>query len=177
MRFFLAVLLIAALASLGACELVLGSLPPVKQHDGGAGGAGGAPSTSASSSSSTSSSGGGSCCDCDGDQVLAKGICGGTDCDDHDDRVYPGEPIYYGEPTSDPTLGFDWDCSGTAEQDPTLLKTVDCGVIGLPCAAGTGFLAKVPPACGESAPWGSCMQDGLGCVPAVVEQAKVMTCK
>lgn len=174
----------------GGCELVLGTLPKAKQHPdggsstGGAGGTGGTIATGGAGTTNTTGStstgggaGGGECCDCDGDHILAKGLCGGTDCDDGDKRVYPDQPVYYAEASPNPAVGFDWDCNGKPEQDPSLLVTVDCGLIGLPCAAGTGYLAKVPPPCGQGAPWGSCKQDGLGCVQAVVEQNKVMTCK
>lgn len=176
----------------GGCELVLGTLPPAKKHpDAGSGGsgAGGATGTGGTGgttgvTTSTTGTGGaigtggtGGCCDCDGDHALAKGVCGGTDCDDHDGRAFPDQTEYFGTPSSDPAVGFDLDCNGTPEQNPDLVKTVDCGPIGLPCAAGTGFLAKVPPPCGQSAPWGTCEQDGLGCVQAVIEQNKIMTCK
>lgn len=171
-----------ALAAAG-CELVLGELPPVKKHtDGGAGGSTGIGGTGTGGATSTSTTttgtgGEGGCCDCDGDKVLAKGLCGGTDCYDGDKHAYPDEPVYYGFPTGDPAVGFDWDCSGVAEPNPDLLKIVDCPPVGLPCPGGIGFLDKVPPACGESKPWGSCNQDGLGCVKAVIEPSKVMTCK
>jgi hypothetical protein len=161
---------------------VLGSLPPVEETpDGGVGaagtgGAGGGSTTSTTATTSTAGGAGG-CCDCDHDGVPAAGVCGGTDCDDHDGRAHPGQTMYFGTPASDPAVGFDFDCNGTTERNPDLLTTVNCGAIGLPCAAGTGFLAQVPPACGESAPWGSCMQNGLGCFADVVEANKVMTCK
>ncbi|APR75044.1 Hypothetical protein A7982_00390 [Minicystis rosea] len=173
--------------SLG-CDLLLGELPPVKvHHDGGAGGSGGtgttassggAPTTSATSSSAASggSSSSGGCCDCDGDHVNAIGPCGGTDCDDHNPLAYPGEPVFYAEANDDPAIGFDWDCNGQLEQNPDLLKTVDCGLLGLPCASGEGYLATVPPACGKSAPWGKCKQNGLGCVPMPIVD-RVMTCR
>ncbi|MFT3771183.1 MAG: hypothetical protein QM820_37690 [Minicystis sp.] len=188
-------MLLVAVAGLGpaiGCDLVLGELPPVKQHPGSGGAAGGTAGTGGGVSGSggavvgsggaTASSGGaagsgGECCDCDGDQAGAVGLCGGSDCDDHDPDVYLGQTKYFGQPSANPAIGFDYDCSGKAEQNPDLQKTVDCGLIGLPCAAGEGFLAKVPPACGESAPWGTCKQNGLGCVSAVIEQKKVMTCK
>jgi hypothetical protein len=177
------------------CEIVLGELPPVKQHtDGGIGGTGGSGgatvtttatttstatggATSTSTSSITGTGGEGGCCDCDGDGALAEGVCGGMDCDDHDKRAYPGEQVYYGFPNPDPAIGFDWDCNGVPEPNPALSKAVDCPPVGLPCPAGIGFLDKTPPPCGESKPWGSCNQDGLGCVKAVIEAAKVMTCK
>jgi hypothetical protein len=184
----------AGVAAGPACELVLGDLPPVQSTSGTTSGAGGstsagsskavASSSNASTSSSattattaTSGTGGGPCCDCDNDHFDAEGMCGGKDCDDHDRLVYPGEPIYYGVPAQNPAIGFDYDCSGTADPNPLLDKTVNCGVLALPCTAATGYLAQVPPACGASAPWGTCKQQGITCVNDVIEQAKIMTCK
>jgi hypothetical protein len=145
-----------AVIVLGACELVLGDLPPV---------------------GSTSGGGDAACCDCDDDHFQAEGMCGGNDCDDHDPLVYPGEPMYYGTPANNPAIGFDYDCSGTTDRDPSLNKTVNCGLVGLPCSADMGFLADVPPPCGGSAPWGTCKQQGVMCVNDVYEQARVMLCK
>lgn len=192
-------LLVAALLlpALG-CELVLGDLPSTRKPDAGTGGAGGSTgstttagsttgttsaggggatttSTSVSTTSTSSTGGGGGCCDCDGDTHKAKGVCGGDDCDDGDAKAFPDEDAYYG--TANPVVGYDWDCNGTPEREPALDKAIDCGLIGLPCAAGTGFLAKVPPPCGGKADWGTCKQSGISCVKDVLEIDKVMTCK
>jgi hypothetical protein len=166
-----------------ACELVLGDLPPLQGASTGTTGTGssrssatGSSSSSGATGSTSSSSGdGGLCCDCDGDHFAAEGECGGQDCDDTDARVYPGEPTYYAVPSKN--VGFDWDCSGTPEPNPALNKTVDCGLVALPCATTTGYLAQTPPACGVAAPWGTCTQQGINCVEDVIVQAQVMTCK
>jgi hypothetical protein len=165
-----AIAVVAVLGASAGCELVLGDLPPARDNpDAGTGGA---------SSSSSAASAGGGCCDCDGDGHLAAGLCGGDDCDDHDPKAYPGEPVYYATADADPMVGFDWDCSGTAERNPQLVKTVNCGLIGLPCTADTGFLtATTAPSCGQSGKWGTCKQQGVGCVEDVIEPNKVMTCK
>ncbi len=180
--------LVALAAAGGGCELVLGDLPPLSQPDGGSSGTGGAhPATSSSTSSSTTSStsstssGTGTvdadCCDCDGDGFEAV-ACGAKDCDDHDPLVYPGEPVYYAMPASNPAVGFDWDCSGTIERDPTLDVTVTCPSLTLStCPTTTGYLATVPPACGVAGAWGTCTQQGTTCVNNVVDPARVMTCK
>lgn len=166
--------LLAAAAVLpwaGGCELVLGSLPKVHEPvDGGSGG----------STASLAQGTGGACCDCDGDHVAAQGLCGGTDCDDHEARAYPGEPVYYADADPNPAVGFDWDCSGKADPNPVLDTTVSCAGLALPCMAATGFLAPTPPACGKGAPWGTCKKDPSNpvvCVERVIEQNKVMTCK
>lgn len=152
------------LAAPPGCELVLGKLPPVVDGAGGAdGGSGGR-------------GGDTTCCDCDGDGVTSI-ACGGTDCDDHAALAHPGAKAYHAEPTGDPAVGFDWDCSGAPERDPALDKTVDCGLLGLPCKTDTGYLAKVPPPCGMGGPWGTCKQDGLGCADDVIETDKIMTCR
>ena len=168
--------MLAALTVAG-CELVLGELPPAKQHGGDAGdgsssGGGGSSSSSVGPMTATASSG--SCCDCDGDGHAAIGPCGGDDCDDGDKRVYPGELVYHDTPS--PTVGFDWDCSGVADRKPELLVTVECGAVP-PCPTTVGYLAAPPP-CGESAAWGTCVkQMTVMCVQNVIEQAKKMACK
>ena len=78
--------------------------------------------------------------------------------------------------TPSPTVGFDWDCSGVADRDPQLVVTVECGVVP-PCPTTLGYLA-VPPPCGGSAAWGTCVkQMTLMCAQDVIEPAKKMSCK
>jgi hypothetical protein len=167
------------------CELVLGQLPPARDTDAGPDGSGatssGATTTGTTSSGvtttgATTGGSGGGCCDCDGDHHLAMGVCGGDDCDDHDAQVYPGEPTYYGVPIPGSTLGFDYDCSGAAEPDPALNIALNCGSLP-PCATGTGFLGKVPPPCGQTAPWGTCTLSDLMCVQDVIDASQLMLCK
>lgn len=186
--------------SAGGCELVLGDLPTPAEDlttaastttasggetsgtgaQGGTGGAGASTSASTSTSSggggatTTTTGGQGGCCDCDGDDALAKS-CGGEDCDDSRDDIYPGETTYYDEPT--PNNGFDWDCSGKADRDPALVVTVDCGLIGLPCNQKEGFLGTTVPACGGTGDWGTCVGTLIPCTPQVIEAAKPMKCK
>lgn len=155
----------------------------VSSGSGGSGVGGSQTATGGSTGSSSSTThtlsqtgGGGGCCDCDGDGFDAKGACGGTDCDDHSKQAKPGQTAYFGVANPDPVVGFDWDCNGVAEQDPMLKVLVNCQPIGLPCAPGTGFLGTALPACGQSMAWGTCNQNGLGCVLAPIEN-KVMTCK
>lgn len=185
--------------SVCGCELVLGELPTPKEDlpatsttaagemggTGGAGGiggaagsaagSGGAPETGSTAGGSTATGQGG-CCDCDGDNQDAVGLCGGTDCDDADSKVYAGEPVYYTTPS--PTQGFDWDCSGVPEPDPALTEPVQCGLIGLPCdKAKTGFLGATVPACGEAGNWGTCKGTLLPCTEQIIEVGKKMACK
>jgi hypothetical protein len=160
------------LLATSACELVLGDLPTPRDPDGDAGPDA---STSSGAGGSSSSSGTGACCDCDSDEHDAQGTCGGDDCDDHDPDAHPGATAFHAEPNT--VVGYDWDCNGMAERDPALEKAVDCAAIGLPCAAGTGFLAKVPPPCGGMGDWGTCKQSGISCVKDIVEAGKAMTCR
>jgi hypothetical protein len=120
--------------------------------------------------STTTTSGEGGCCDCDGDNQLAEGLCGGNDCDDANKQIYEGEPVYHIDKT--PAGSFDWDCSGAAERDPAMDIVISCSV--LPCK-GTGFL-NVAPACGEKADWVECT-GSLVCQASPVEHDKVMACK
>lgn len=166
----------SATAWAGGCELFLGSLPPVHAQVDGGGGSGGTGGTTVGSAAQ----GTGGCCDCDGDHAAAAGLCGGADCDDHDARAYPGEPVYYATASPNAAVGFDWDCSGKADPNPALDAVVSCAGLALPCMTKTGFLAATPPPCGVGAPWGTCKQapsPGLTCVEDVIEPNKVMTCK
>lgn len=147
---------------------------------GGVGGAGGAGASTAGSggapSTAATTGGEGGCCDCDGDNQDAVGLCGGTDCDDGDKKAYAGEPVYYTTPS--PTQGFDWDCNGVPEPDPALTEPVQCGLIGLPCdKAKTGFLGTTVPACGEAGNWGTCKGAILPCTEQIIEVGKKMACK
>ncbi|MEZ4295356.1 MAG: hypothetical protein R3B70_10305 [Polyangiaceae bacterium] len=158
-----------------------GAQAGVAGSTGATAGAGGeAGSTTAGGTGGTAGTGGAttttqSCCDCDGDTQLAEGLCGGTDCDDNDKKVYEGNTVYHTDES--PTQGFDWDCSGSADPDPDLNKKVDCGVIGLPCGnAGTGYLGAIP-ACGDPGEWGTCTGTILPCTKQVIEANKKMACK
>lgn len=98
-------------------------------------------------------------CDCDGDGYESI-ACGGDDCDDQDARVHPGQTEYFAEPSENPEVGFDYDCSGTLERDPNH-KKVSCGVLDLLlCKDNEGF-KNDPPPCGESGAWGRCVPDAL----------------
>ena len=149
----------------------------------GGGGSASTSSASASGGGSTTSTGeGGACCsecDCDCDGFPASGACAGTaqaDCDDATDKVFPGEPTYYVEPS--PNNGFDWDCSGVPERDPALLETIDCAsLLGLGCNEKIGFLGATVPMCGEAGTWGTCKKSGITCVPDPIEDGKKMACK
>lgn len=85
-------------------------------------------------------------CDMDHDGFKAVGCDGGKDCNDYDNRVYPGQTFLPDVPNGPPD--GDWNCANGVEfQYPT----VACGVTS--CNA-TGFLAN--PGCGKSATYVSC---------------------
>jgi len=135
------------------------------------------PPHSAAGTGATSGSGGTgttSCCDCDGDDVDAMGACGGTDCDDTNDLVYPGQTTYYTTPNDN---GFDYDCNDEPDPFPEWATAVKCGLVGLPCSkAGTGFLDTVP-ACGQKGDFGQCAGMFIPCSNQVLEIDKIMKCK
>lgn len=147
---------------------------------GGAGGSGGGAAASGGAGGNVASGGAGTggqggCCDCDGDKQLAVGLCGGDDCDDGDPKVYKDEPVYYDVPNAH---GFDWDCSGAAELNPTLNIAVDCSkLLGLDCNPSTGFLGTTVPMCGDAGKWGTCVKKLGSCMEQVIESNKKMTCK
>lgn len=87
-------------------------------------------------------------CDEDNDTYLAKGSCGGNDCDDHDPRVNPGAGFLTDIPTAYPY--GDWNCDGTVDSQYPI---VGCG-IGIACDNSQGFLATV--ACGKSGAFVNC---------------------
>jgi hypothetical protein len=179
-------LLLVACAAAG-CEIVLGDLPPARDTQstttgstaatggtGGSGGAGGSATTSTDTSSGGTTTGEGGCCDCDHDTHLAKGPCGGDDCDDHDPTTHPGADY-----STDPTAkgDFDHDCSGAPDPDPTMNIAVNCGVVGLPCKqAKDGFLGKIPE-CGKPGAWGNCQGNLVPCSDQIFESNKKLACK
>jgi hypothetical protein len=139
-------------------------------------GGGGTGGTAGSSTSSTGGTGG--CCDCDKDTYDAKGpVCGGEDCDDSNDLVYPGEPDYKTEPAS-ADLGFDWDCDGSIMQDPTL-QGINCLLLGKQAceAVRQGYLDNKVPACGIAGKFGTCSWNGLTCENMVLDPNRKMACK
>ncbi len=159
----------AFVASAPACALII-DLP--EGHDkSAAGGAGG------SSGDSAAGGGGGVCktpCDCDEDGVKSV-ACAGTDCADDDANVKPGQIIHFIDASSNPSIGFDFDCSGAAEREhDTPVKCLGLALVA--CDTKTqGFLETLPP-CGQSGDWGTCKKGTVACEKDVV-QSKPMACK
>lgn len=99
------------LAALAAC-----SFPSITYETGGAGGGGvGGGAGGAGCVPPTD----GSECDKDGDGFASRRCCG-QDCDDTDERAYPGQAAYFDVPLES-AGGFDFDCDGVTDKDPSQL--------------------------------------------------------
>ncbi len=175
--------------TLGGCELVAGGLPDPVRADSGAAAAGGSGASGGSAGTGAADAGGAAAgqagqggsagcqsqCDCDGDGAKSK-ACGGGDCDDHDPKAKPGQSEYFATASSNPAVGFDYNCDGNPERKPALAKQVSCtGVSLLNCDTTTqGFVDQLP-ACGQSSGWGTCKKGSVACQPDVLEQ-RVMLC-
>jgi hypothetical protein len=91
----------------------------------------------------------------------ATGTCvlKGTDCNDNDSRVHPGQAAYFAVAYLAPSesSSFDYDCSGSEDEDPAQAKAAaNCGLLSLALCAGSGY-AETPrtgqglsPYCGSS---------------------------
>lgn len=102
------------------------------------------------------------CTDRDEDGYLAVGIpgsdCGAIDCDDADDRVFPGQQNYYDQEAAGG--GFDFDCNGIEEPLYTQVGGECTGDWWGTSCSGTGYYNGVPD-CGQVGQWHSCAdQDG-----------------
>jgi hypothetical protein len=135
----------------------------------GGGGNGGASSTgttsSASSTSSTSTSSASSTgtgvpcvsdggpCDCDNDKALAKSCAMGTDCNDNDPLVYPGQMTFFKTKIVGSTDDFDYDCDDaqTYEIKDVLVcnNSLNCDQVNLRWKGSV-------PACGVFGQLGKC---------------------
>lgn len=70
---------------------------------------------------------------------------------------------FFSQPSDNPAIGFDYDCSGNIERDPDLNKTVDCAsLLGLGCDDAQGFVGSAP-SCGQMGDWGTCKEETLSC--------------
>lgn len=127
------------------------------QASGGSSGSGGSGGGASGSSTACPKP-----CDCDDDGYRAEGgDCGGTDCNDNDPDVWPGQPDYFADPSTHDSP-FDYNCDGKEEK--RFNQTVDCsGAVGCDTAS-VGYIGA-PPACGEDGNYGSCetLAAGLNC--------------
>lgn len=139
----------------------------------GSAGGGGASSTSTTSSTSTSSSTGtgvpcvsdGGPCDCDDDKALAKTCGGGTDCNDHDTLVHPGQATFFKSKIVGSANDFDYDCNGMEKYE--LEGVLDC-TNGLACDTTTLKWKTKVPGCGETGQIGKCLiPSALACAESL----------
>jgi hypothetical protein len=187
-------LLVAPVALFPGCFLIVGDLPPplpeeaaaagatesaVGDGGGGSGGKQGTPGPGGgpSSGGSAGAAGGQASneCDTDHDDHLARGECGGEDCDDTDPEIFPEQPEYFAEPRDNGT--YDYDCSGHPELEQT--DAIVCtGFSLLSCPTDQqGFLGSLP-ACGEKGRWGKCVTNSLlnTCEEPATVTSSVMRC-
>ncbi len=109
-------------------------------------------------------------CDCDGDGAIAP-ACGGDDCDDNDERVFPGQPDYFVEPND--IVGFDYNCSKTDDRE--FDTPIDCSLLQACDTVTQGFLTSLP-TCGESADWGTCKKSALNTCASETLSQKQLRC-
>lgn len=108
----------------------------------------------------TSTGGAGGACDTDADDDGHVSIaCGGDDCDDTDNRAYPGQTQGFGTPRNGGGSGdedYDFNCSGTNTLFLTTMSS--CGVC---VVAGTWCKEAVE--CGVEVVIYSCETLGISC--------------
>jgi hypothetical protein len=82
-----------------------------------------------------------------------------TDCNDDDSRVHPGQAAYFavGYRTASGSSSFDYDCSGSENEDPSHTKApANCGLLSITFCVGEGYAATarvgqgLSPYCGSS---------------------------
>lgn len=139
---------------------------------GGSEGEAGAPGAGGAGAGSGASGGGCDPCDCDDDGALSA-ACEGDDCDDEDDRVFPGQVLFFTTPSD--SVGFDYNCDNRSErefQDPVACT----GLALLGCESENEGFHDSLPACGQSSSWGGCVVDGLACVNDQIDM-RLMRCR
>jgi hypothetical protein len=100
-------------------------------------------------------------------------VAKGGDCDDKDSNAHPGQTQFFTSPTKG-TGGWDYDCSGTTEQEfrdslPACdtLKLVDC--------KGEGWQGSIP-TCGQQGQLNTCQKASPNCGFGTAE-SKVQGCR
>jgi hypothetical protein len=90
-----------------------------------------------------------------------------TDCDDEDDRAFPGQSEYFSV-ASRGAGGYDFDCDGTEEPpEPSAVSCVSSGMLCTTCT-GSGFVFSPSARCGgrvTDLEW-SCRCERFACVAA-----------
>lgn len=130
--------------------------------------------TSTAQTASTSGSGGAVNCDVDKDNHKSK-QCGGDDCDDNDDRAYPGQIGWFSISPTNTNKDWDFNCDNMETQEFTMADVCNAGG---QCPMTNLYVGIVtPPACGMSGPWGNCESANLvSCAPKTPLMNKVQAC-
>jgi hypothetical protein len=146
---------------------------PAEASPGGQAGQPGTGGTSTAGSGGTQETDGGckTTCDCDGDGVESE-TCGGTDCDDHDSDVKPGQTKYFEDPMPGST-SFDYNCDGKIETDPSEPLLSCASLAGIGCPTDQGFIDPELPSCGNTGNWGECQKGPVGCKATKLETLKM----
>jgi hypothetical protein len=145
----------------------------------GANGASGTAGTAGGTSGTAGTAGqqgtGGACanpCDCDRDGVRAATCSGGTDCDDADANVFPGQMDWFERARSGGS--FDYNCSTRVERE--FEAAVSCmGLLSAVLCNQTAQGFYAPPPCGQMGAWGGCRYENLSCKQSVLDQ-RTMRC-
>ncbi len=90
---------------------------------------------------------GGNPCDKDNDTYIAES-CGGTDCDDNDPLVHPGQTFQTIIPDAGSNFG-DWNCDGVVEKE---FPTMSCNIAV--CGNTEGF--AIAEGCGVTGQYETC---------------------
>jgi hypothetical protein len=143
---------------------------------GGTGGATGGAGGATGGAGGKGTGGTGTCTtDFDNDGYIAK-ACGGNDCDDTDFDAKPGQTAFPQDARN--SGGYDYNCDNVITKDPTLNRTVNCGVVFSACPTTAqgyfGANAADVPQCGAAASWGTCVKSGgLLCEKVPVASVKM----
>jgi hypothetical protein len=114
-------------------------------------------------------------CDFDDDFFLAVGgVCGGDDCDDHDNQTWPAEPNYYTKtPSTTNAIQGDYNCNTIVEK----LRPINAAcplTAGAACDQTAGFTGD--PACGATGDYITCASSGALC-PTTHVTGVIQGCK
>lgn len=152
-----------------------GSASTTGSTSSGAGGSGGSASTSSASSTGTGvvCMGDGGACDCDDDKSIAATCEMGTDCNDNNPLVHPGQKTFFKDKIAGTTSDYDYDCNGKEDYEITFV--IDCSN-GLNCnTTAVGWKGAVP-ACGQSGQFGTCKVTGLAACGESIQGTQVQRC-
>ena len=88
----------------------------------------------------------------------------GGDCDDGDDRAFPGQTLYFGIANGE--VGYDWNCDGSEDYEISAAAPVRC--ISSSCPTTRRWVDSFPPCGTEGFVW-YCLRTGSVCAGEVEE--------